>query len=219
MLMDSHILTFGQVKSKGKVIPLQAQWPLGFLVGLGSRISRHSAHEGGKVVTLTHRPSLPAGKSWYSFLEAESTPRHVELSDAPEKIPSDRGSIPGPSNQQCSALTTTPPQVPFGQVIKDILWVGQRSRYNGWLRAGRSGHRIPVWDEIFRTCPDRPWGPPSLLQNGYRVFPRGNEWPGRDADTSPRSSAMVMKEQSYTSTPPMGCAACTKPQCLYKGAL
>ena len=29
----------------------------------------------------------------------------------------------------------------------------------------------PVWGEIFRTCPDRPWGPPSLLYNGYRVFP------------------------------------------------
>ena len=28
-----------------------------------------------------------------------------------------------------------------------------------------------------------------------------------------------MKEQSYTSTPPMGRTACTEPQCLYKGAL
>jgi hypothetical protein len=25
--------------------------------------------------------------------------------------------------------------------------------------------------EIFHTCPDRPWGPPSLLYNGYRVLP------------------------------------------------
>jgi len=25
--------------------------------------------------------------------------------------------------------------------------------------------------EIFRTHPDRPWGPPSLLYNGYQVFP------------------------------------------------
>jgi hypothetical protein len=25
--------------------------------------------------------------------------------------------------------------------------------------------------EIFRTRPDRPWGPPSLLYNGHRVFP------------------------------------------------
>jgi hypothetical protein len=27
--------------------------------------------------------------------------------------------------------------------------------------------------EIIRTRPDRPWGPPSLLYNGYRVFPGG----------------------------------------------
>ena len=27
------------------------------------------------------------------------------------------------------------------------------------------------WGEIFRTRPDRPWSPPSLLYNGYRVFP------------------------------------------------
>ena len=47
--------------------------------------------------------------------------------------------------------------------------------------------------EIFRICPDRPWGPPSLLYNGYRSFPGGKERPGRDADPSPRSSAVVMK--------------------------
>jgi hypothetical protein len=39
------------------------------------------------------------------------------------------------------------------------------------------GLDVPViesrWGEIYRTCPDRPWGPPSLLYNGYRVFPRG----------------------------------------------
>ena len=28
----------------------------------------------------------------------------------------------------------------------------------------------PGEDEIFRTCPDRPWGPPSLLYNEYRFF-------------------------------------------------
>ena len=25
--------------------------------------------------------------------------------------------------------------------------------------------------EILRTCPDRPWGPPSILYNGYWAFP------------------------------------------------
>ena len=33
----------------------------------------------------------------------------------------------------------------------------------------------PLLVRVFRTCPDRPWGPPSLLYsyNGYRVFPGG----------------------------------------------
>ena len=47
--------------------------------------------------------------------------------------------------------------------------------------------------EIFRTCPERPWGPPILLYNGYRLFTEGKERPGRDADLSPPSSAVVMK--------------------------
>jgi hypothetical protein len=37
----------------------------------------------------------------------------------------------------------------------------------GWTVRGLN----PVGGEKFRTCPDRPWGPPSNLHNGYRVFP------------------------------------------------
>jgi hypothetical protein len=37
-------------------------------------------------------------------------------------------------------------------------------------------------------------GPTSLLYNRYRVFPGGEERPGRDADPSPLSSTVVMKE-------------------------
>ena len=87
------------------------------------------------------------------------------------------------------------------------------------LLAGRSGDRIPVGGEIFRTCPDRTWGPPSLPYSGYRVFPGGKVRPGCDADPSPHSSAVDKKEYSYTSTPPMGHTARTEPQCLYRGAL
>ena len=49
---------------------------------------------------------------------------------------------------------------------------------------GLEGPGIESWwgGEIFRTRPDRPWGPPSLLYSGYRVFPRGKaagawRWP------------------------------------------
>ena len=50
---------------------------------------------------------------------------------------------------------------------------GYLSQFGDSLRAGRFGDRIPVGGVIFRTCPDRPWNPPSLLYNGYRVFSGG----------------------------------------------
>ena len=60
---------------------------------------------------------------------------------------------------------------------------------------GLDGPRIESrWGEIFRTCPDRPWGPPNLLYNGYRLFPGGKERPGRHADPSHLLVPLVMKE-------------------------
>jgi hypothetical protein len=44
------------------------------------------------------------------------------------------------------------------------------------------------WGEIFRTRPDRPWGPPSLLYNGYRVFPGGKSGRGVVLTTHPLQS-------------------------------
>ena len=52
----------------------------------------------------------------------------------------------------------------------------------------------PGGGEISGTYPDRSWGPPSLLYNGYRVFPGGKVRPGRDADPSPPSIAEVKIE-------------------------
>ena len=36
----------------------------------------------------------------------------------------------------------------------------------GWTVRGSK----PSRGKIFRTCPDRPWGPTSLVYNGYQVF-------------------------------------------------
>jgi hypothetical protein len=50
--------------------------------------------------------------------------------------------------------------------------------------------------------PDRLWGPPNLLSNGYqRLFLWGVKRPGREADHSPPSSAEDKNAWSYTTTP------------------
>ena len=59
---------------------------------------------------------------------------------------------------------------------------GKRSRYSdsptGWTVRGSNS----VGGDTFRTRPDRPWGSPSLLYNGYQFFPGGKatetwRWP------------------------------------------
>jgi hypothetical protein len=47
--------------------------------------------------------------------------------------------------------------------------VGIATRYG----LGGPGIESRWGSEVFRTCPDRPLGPPNLLYNGYRVFPGG----------------------------------------------
>jgi len=54
---------------------------------------------------------------------------------------------------------------------------------------------------------------------GTGSFPGVKSGRGVTLTPHPRLVPLVMKEQSYTSTPPMGRTACTEPQRLYKGAL
>ena len=84
------------------------------------------------------------------------------------------------------------------------LWGGLLSRYSDWATGWKVGGSNPGGGEIFRTCPDRPWGPPSLLYNGYRVFPGGKERPrgGGDADTSPLLVPLSRKSRAVPLLPP-----------------
>ena len=52
--------------------------------------------------------------------------------------------------------------------------LGRDSSVSIAARYGLDGREIePGGGEIFRTRPDRLWGPPNLLYSGYRVFPGG----------------------------------------------
>jgi len=69
-----------------------------------------------------------------------------------------------------------------------------RSRYSDLLRAGRSGDRILGVGGGGGGWRDLPWGPPSLLCNGYRVSFPGVKRPGRGVDHPPPSSAEVKEK-------------------------
>jgi len=50
----------------------------------------------------------------------------------------------------------------------------------------------PGGGNILCTCPDRSWGPPSLLYNGYPVIPKGKTAWGVMLTTHPPSKAEVV---------------------------
>jgi hypothetical protein len=80
--------------------------------------------------------------------------------------------------------------------------MGYCSQYCNLLWAGRSGNWIPEEREIFHTCVDLPWGPPSLLYNGYQVsFPRVKQ-PRHGIDhPSPSSAKFKERVELYLHSP------------------
>jgi hypothetical protein len=61
----------------------------------------------------------------------------------------------------------------FISKVQRLTWAGIAHSVQG-LATGLDSAGIECrWRLFFRTRPDRSWGLPSLLCNGYRVFPGG----------------------------------------------
>jgi hypothetical protein len=61
----------------------------------------------------------------------------------------------------------------------------------------------PDGGEIFCTCTDWPWGPSSLLYNGYWIFP-GATWLGHGIDHPPLSNTEVKERVELYLCSPSG---------------
>ena len=70
-------------------------------------------------------------------------------------------------------------------------------RYSSVGIATRYGLDGPVGGEILRTCPYRPWGPPSLLYNGYRVFTGCKSVGARRSPPTPSSAEVKERIELY----------------------
>ena len=72
-----------------------------------------------------------------------------------------------------------------------VCYFSYKSLYNIHIYIGTGcmvRESIPGVGEIFRTRPDRPLGLPTLLYNGYRVFPGGKSGRGVALITPPSSA-------------------------------
>ena len=102
--------------------------------------------------------------------------------------------------------------------LQNITWDGITQAIQrlatGWTVRGSN----PGGGEIFPTCPEGPWVHPASCTMGTGSFPGVKSGLVVRLTPHPLLVPLVMKEQSCTSTPPMGRTACTEPQCLYKGA-
>ena len=70
----------------------------------------------------------------------------------------------------------------------------------GWTVRGSN----PGGGKIFRTRPDRPWDPPSLLYNGNQVSLPGVKRSGRGVNHPPHLAPRLKKKYSYLPPPPVG---------------
>ena len=99
-------------------------------------------------------------------------------------------------------------KVAMGQILFPVLLfslvstVGRDSAVGIATRYGLDGPGIE--SQWGRDLSDRPWGPPSLLYNGYRVSFLGVKRPGRGVDHQHHPVPRLKKEYSYTSAPPLG---------------
>ena len=86
---------------------------------------------------------------------------------------------------------------------------------------GLDGPGIETWWGARFTAPVQtgPGAHPASCTMGTGSFPGVKSGRGVTLTPHPLLVPLVMKGQSYTSTPPMGRTTCTEPQCLYKGAL
>jgi hypothetical protein len=112
----------------------------------------------------------------------------------------------GQGGSLCYGLKGLPPflLVPIGWTVRIFIC---NDKQNYGLDNQGFGFRVPLGTKIltFPCRPDRLWGPPNLLSNGYPedCFLRGVKQQECEADHTRPTGAEIKETWIYTSTPPI----------------
>jgi len=82
----------------------------------------------------------------------------------------------------------------YSQLLSVLVWARQRSRYSDWLRAGRSGNRIPVGARFSVPVQTRPGFHPASCTMDTGSFPGVKCGRGVRLTSYPLLVPLVMKE-------------------------
>jgi hypothetical protein len=104
--------------------------------------------------------------------------------------------------------------------VVERLGPGQKGLTSSALvQTGRYEDQIPVEARFSAPVQTGPGAHPASYTMDTGSFPGIKSDRSVTLTPHPHLVPLVMIEQSYTTTPPMGHTACTEPQCLYKGDL
>jgi hypothetical protein len=90
-----------------------------------------------------------------------------------------------------------------------LTWAGYLSRYSYWLRAGRSGDRIPVWARFFAHVQTGPVAHPASCTMGTGSF-TGVKRPGVVLTTHPLLVPKLRMGRAIPLPPLQGHEACNR---------
>jgi hypothetical protein len=152
----------------------------------------------GNVSNHSHNHSVTSHQTWMLGNTDTRTSNVASLRNCSSYSPHSRAAIAQSVQRLAKSCTLGGSNPAVLSVVskeeRENTGQSRQSNKNGWSTEDRTIKKNCDGGEIFRTRPDWPWGPHSLLHNVYRVSLPGVNRPGRGVNRPPHLAPRLKKE-------------------------